>query len=78
MWIKVGVTGSFVWTFLLFLVSHQGMRFVRDFSFDLWEAFRYHSGANDYNPDDSLPLIIGGIVIVWLVSFLFIRKKPTD
>ena len=49
MWIKVGVAGSVVWTFLLYLIS-----------------------------DDSLPIVIIGIAIIWLLSFLFLRKKPTD
>ena len=49
MWIKVGVAGSVVWTFLLYLVS-----------------------------DDSLTIVLIGIAIIWLLSFLFLRKKPTD
>ena len=49
MWIKLAVTGSVVWTFLLYLIS-----------------------------DDSLPIVIIGIAIIWLLSFLFLRKKPTD
>ena len=49
MWIKVGVAGSVVWTFLLYLVS-----------------------------DDSLIIVLIGIAIIWLLSFLFLRKKPTD
>ena len=49
MWIKLGVAGSVVWTFLLFLVS-----------------------------DDSLTIVLIGIAIIWLLSFLFLRKKPTD
>ena len=49
MWIKVGVAGSVVWTFLLYLVS-----------------------------DDSLTIVLIGIAIMWLLSFLFLRKKPTD
>ena len=48
-WIKVGVAGSVVWTFLLYLVS-----------------------------DDSLTIVLIGIAIIWLLSFLFLRKKPTD
>ncbi len=49
MWIKLGVAGSVVWTFLLYLVS-----------------------------DDSLTIVLIGIAIIWLLSFLFLRKKPTD
>ena len=49
MWIKVGVAGSVVWTFLLYLVS-----------------------------DDSLTIVLIGIAIIWLLSFLFLRKKLTD
>ena len=49
MWIKFGVAGSVVWTFLLYLVS-----------------------------DDSLTIVLIGIAIIWLLSFLFLRKKPTD
>ena len=49
MWIKRGVAGSVVWTFLLYLVS-----------------------------DDSLAIVLIGIAIIWLLSFLFLRKKPTD
>ena len=49
MWIKVGVAGSVVWTFLLYLIS-----------------------------DDSLTIVLIGIAIIWLLSFLFLRKKPTD
>ena len=49
MWIKVGVAGSVVWTFLLYLVS-----------------------------DDSLTIVLIGIAIIWLLSVLFLRKKPTD
>ena len=49
MWIKLAVTGSVVWTFLLYLIS-----------------------------DDSLPIVIIGCAIIWLLSFLFLRKKPTD
>ena len=49
MWIKIGVAGSVVWTFLLYLVS-----------------------------DDSLTIVLIGIAIIWLLSFLFLRKKPTD
>ena len=68
MWIKVGVAGSVVWTFLLYLASVQGMNLVEGFHFD-WTYWK---------DDDSLPLVIGGIAIIWLLSFLFIRKKPTD
>ena len=49
MWIKLGVAGSVVWTFLLYLVS-----------------------------DDSLTIVLIGIAIIWLLSVLFLRKKPTD
>ena len=49
MWIKLGVAGSVVWTFLLYLVS-----------------------------DDSLTIVLIGIAIIWLLSFLFLRKKLTD
>ena len=49
MWIKLGVAGSVVWTFLLYLVS-----------------------------DDSLTIVLIGIAIIWFLSFLFLRKKPTD
>ena len=49
MWIKIGVAGSVVWTFLLYLVS-----------------------------DDSLTIVLIGIAIIWLLSVLFLRKKPTD
>ena len=49
MWIKLGVAGSVVWTFVLYLVS-----------------------------DDSLTIVLIGIAIIWLLSFLFLRKKPTD
>ena len=49
MWIKIGVAGSVVWTFLLYLIS-----------------------------DDSLTIVLIGIAIIWLLSFLFLRKKPTD
>ena len=49
MWIKVGVAGSVVWTFLLYLIS-----------------------------DDSLTIVLIGIAIIWLLSVLFLRKKPTD
>ncbi len=49
MWIKLGVAGSVVWTFLLYLIS-----------------------------DDSLTIVLIGIAIIWLLSFLFLRKKPTD
>ena len=49
MWIKVGVAGSVVWPFLLYLVS-----------------------------DDSLPIVIIGCSVIWFLSFLFLRKKPTD
>ena len=49
MWIKVGVAGSVVWTFLLYLVS-----------------------------DDSLTIVLIGIAIIWLLSFLFLREKATD
>ena len=49
MWIKLGVAGSVVWTFLLYLIS-----------------------------DDSLTIVLIGIAIIWLLSVLFLRKKPTD
>ena len=49
MWIKLGVAGSVVWTFLLYLIS-----------------------------DDSLTIVLIGIAIIWLLSFLFLRQKPTD
>ena len=49
MWIKLGVAGSVVWTFLLYLVS-----------------------------DDSLTIVLIGIAIIWLLSFLFLREKATD
>ncbi len=72
MWIKVGVAGSVVWTFLLYVVSVQGMNLVKGFGFwpCPWQA--------DHQFDDSLPLILGGWFVIWLLSFLFVRKKPTD
>ena len=67
MWIKIGVAGSVVWTFLLYLVSEQGLCLVEDFEFR-W-----------FNPnDDSFPIVIMGCAVIWLLSFLFLRKKPTD
>ena len=67
MWIKIGVAGSVVWTFLLYLVSWEEMKLVKDFYFN-W----------NHPQDASLPLIIIGCVIIWLLSFLFVRKKATD
>jgi len=69
-WIKIGVAGSVVWTFLLYLISEQGLILV--------ESFYFNPFGLDYEPDDSLPIVIIGCAIIWLLSFLFIRKKPTD
>ena len=73
MWIKVGVSGSVVWTFLCFLVSRQGMHLVKNFDF-AW----FNRNMHGHRYDDSLTLVISGIAIIWLLSFLFVRKKPTD
>ena len=72
MWIKVGVAGSVVWTFSLYVVSVQGMNLVKGFE------FRPCPWQSNLTPDDSIPLILGGWFVIWLLSFLFIRKKPTD
>ena len=72
MWIKVGVAGSVVWTFLLYLVSVQGMNLVK------WFEFRPCPWQTNHHYDESLLLILGGWFVIWLVSFLFLRKKPTD
>ena len=77
LWIKDVVTGSVGWTFLLYLVSVQGMNLVKGFQFEPcpWQT----SPTVPYlKYDDSLPLILGGWFVIWLLSFLFIRKKPTD
>ena len=73
MWIKVGVTGSVVWTFLLYVVSVQGMNLVKGFGF--WPC---PWQADHQCCDDSLTLILGGWFVIWLLSFLFVRKKPAD
>ena len=67
MWIKVGIAGSVIWTFLLYLISYEGMNLVEGFYFD------WTSGS-----DDSRPFVIGGITTIWLLSVLFLSKKPTD
>ena len=72
MWIKVGVAGSFVWTFLLYVVSAQGMNLVKGFE------FRPCPWQSNLTPDDSIPLILGGWFVIWLISFLFIRRKAAD
>ena len=61
MWIKVGVAGSVVWAFLLYVLSRDGLRLI-DFSYAV----------------DGGSLAIIGCAIIWLLSFLFVRKKPTD
>ena len=68
MWIKIGVAGSVLWTFLLYLVIEQGLYLVESFYFDL------RPGSHD----GSLPVVIVGCAIIWLLSFLFVRKKATD
>ena len=35
MWIKVGIAGSVVWTFLLYLISYEGMNLVEGFYFEV-------------------------------------------
>ncbi|SVB85841.1 uncharacterized protein METZ01_LOCUS238695, partial [marine metagenome] len=67
MWIKIGVAGSVVWTFLLYISSNEGMVLVDGFIWDWGDS-----------TDDSRILVISGIAIIWLLSFLFLRKKPTD
>ena len=64
-WVKIGIAGSAIWTFLLFLVSHQGMGLVGDFGFNL---------VNRVN-DDALPLILGGCAVIWIVSYFFFRDE---
>ena len=73
MWVKVGIGGSAVWSLFLYLWGDNGLNFKRsDFDFYPcpWQTL--------HHDDDSLPLILGGWFVIWLLSFLFIRKKPTD
>ena len=67
-WVKIGIAGSAIWTFLLFLVSYQGMSLVTSFDFNLGE----HLGELE---DDALPLILGGCTVIWIVSYLFLRDE---
>ena len=73
MWVKVGIGGSAVWTFILFIISDQGLTLLKSpFSFRPlpWQKLHHN--------DDSLGLILAGWVVIWLLSFLFLRKKPTN
>ena len=62
-WVKIGIAGSAIWTFLLFLVSYQGMGLT---------YFDFKLGSIG---DDALPLILGGCAVIWIVSFFFFRDE---
>tara|TARA_Y100000588_G_C13488678_1_gene600015 strand:+ start:169 stop:381 length:213 start_codon:yes stop_codon:yes gene_type:complete len=63
-WVKIGVAGSAIWTFLLYLVSAQGL--------DIIGTFYFRWGRNS---DDSLPVVLAGCAVIWLVSYLFLRDE---
>ena len=62
-WVKIGVAGSAIWTFLLYLVSNQALN-IFSFEFD-WDSIY----------DDSLPVVLAGCAVIWLVSYLFLRDE---
>jgi hypothetical protein len=62
-WVKIGIAGSAIWTFLLFLVSYEGMGLT---------YFRFDLGGGD---DEALPLILGGCAVIWIVSYFFFRDE---
>ena len=59
-WVKIGIAGSAIWTFLTYLPSNQGLD-LRGFDFD----FR----------DDAVPVVLAGCAVIWIVSFLFFRDE---
>ena len=59
-WVKIGIAGSAIWTFLLFFVSREGMSLIDN-------AFYFY--------DDALPLILGGCAVIWIVSYFFFRDE---
>ena len=61
-WVKIGVAGSAIWIFLLYLVSDQALGIFPYFDFEWGDS-----------SDDSLPAILGGWAVIWLVSYLFLR-----
>ena len=61
-WVKIGVAGSAIWTFLLYLVSNEAL--------NIFDYFYFEWGDSS---DDSLPVVLGGCAVIWLVSYLFLR-----
>ena len=64
-WVKIGIAGSAIWTFLIYLLSNQGLDIKGfDFKFDWFGKW-----------DDSLPLVIGGCAVIWLVAYFVFRNE---
>ena len=58
-WVKIGIAGSAIWTFLLFFVSDEGMDLIYFYFFEA----------------EALPLILGGCAVIWIVSYFFFRDE---
>jgi len=65
-WVKVGIAGSVIWAFLLYLASNQGLSSLYYLDFDFQSGALYHA---------SLQLVWIGWAVIWLISYLFLKGK---